>query len=126
MSANLDRVTGWWIFAAVLLIIGGVANLFWGIAAIDESRYFAQNVTFILTELSTYGWVILIIGVIQLAAGFSLMSGGGFGRVVGVIAAGLNAVAYMLTIPAAPIWSLCAFILSVVILYELTKSTSNA
>ncbi|MFT4048424.1 MAG: hypothetical protein QM648_01140 [Solirubrobacterales bacterium] len=121
MSSDIDRVSGWWVFAAVLLLIAGVANVIYGIAALGDSRFFTENVTLIATDLNTYGWIILVIGVIQLTAGASLLGGGGWGRFVGVVAAGLNAIAYLVTINAAPFWSLCAFILSVVILYELLK-----
>lgn len=123
MSANPNRVTGWWVFAGVLLMIAGVANVIYGIAALDDSKFFTQNVTLVITDLKTYGWIILIIGIIQLTAGVSLFGGGGWGRFVGVIAAALNAIAYLVTINAAPFWSICAFILSVVILYELLKPT---
>lgn len=122
MSTNPERVTGWWLLAGVLLIVAGVINVIYGIAAIGDSRYFTENVTLIATDLSTYGWVILIVGVIQLTAGASLFSGGGWGRFVGIIAAGLNAILYLLTIPVAPFWSLSVFLLSIVILYELAKS----
>lgn len=123
MSANPERVTGWWLFAGVLLIVAGVANIIYGIAALGDSRFFTENVTLIATDLNTYGWVILVLGIIQLTAGASLFGGGSWGRFVGIVAAGLNAIAYLLTIPAAPFWSLCLFLLSVVILYELAKSS---
>lgn len=123
MAANPNRVTGWWVFAGVLLLVAGVANVIYGIGAIDDSRFFTENVTLIAGDLNTYGWVILLIGIVQLTASISLFAGGGWGRFVGVIAAALNALAYLVTINAAPFWSICAFILSVVILYELLKPT---
>lgn len=123
MAANPNRVTGWWVFAGVLLLVAGVANVIYGFGAIDDSRFFTENVTLIAGDLNTYGWVILLIGIVQLTAGISLFAGGGWGRFVGVIAAALNALAYLVTINAAPFWSICAFILSVVILYELLKPT---
>lgn len=122
MTANPERVTGWWLFAGVLLLVAGIADIIYGVAAIGESKFFTQNVTLIATDLQSYGWVVLIIGIIQLTAGCSLFVGGGWGRFVGIVAAGLNAIAYLLVIPAAPFWSLCLFILSVVILYELAKA----
>lgn len=125
MSANPSRVTGWWVFAGVLLFVAGIANIIYGIAAVGDSKFFTENVTLIATDLNTYGWVILVIGVVQLTAAGSLFVGGGWGRFVGIVAAGLNAIAYLLTIPAAPFWSLCLFLLSVVILYELSKSSSQ-
>lgn len=122
MTANPERVTGWWLFAGVLLTVAGIANIIYGIAAVGDSKFFAENVTLIASDLNTYGWLILVLGVIQLTAGASLFVGGGWGRFVGIVAAGLNAIAYLLTISAAPFWSLCLFLLSVVILYELSKS----
>lgn len=123
MAANPERVTGWWLFAGVLLTVAGIANIIYGVAAISDSKYFAENVTLIATDLKTYGWLILLLGVAQLTAGGSLFVGGSWGRFVGIVAAGLNAIAYLLTIPVAPFWSLSLFILSLVILYELSKST---
>ncbi|MGH2958150.1 MAG: DUF7144 family membrane protein [Solirubrobacterales bacterium] len=122
MTANPERVTGWWLFAGVLLTVAGIANIIYGIAAVGDSKFFTENVTLIATDLKTYGWVILLLGVVQLTAGASLFVGGGWGRFVGIVAAGLNAIAYLLTIPVAPFWSLSLFLLSIVILYELSKS----
>lgn len=122
MTANPERVTGWWLLAGVLLTVAGIANIIYGIAAVGDSKFFAENVTLIATDLKTYGWAILLLGVVQLTAGASLFVGGGWGRFVGIVAAGLNAIFYLLTIPAAPFWSLCLFLLSMIILYELSKS----
>jgi hypothetical protein len=119
---NLDRVTGWWLFAGILLSISGVLNIIWGIAAIDESHFFALNTNYIISGLNTWGWITLILGVIELIAAFSLFSGGSFGRWFGIIVAALVAIDSLLNIPAYPFWSLCVFALSVIILYQLAKS----
>jgi hypothetical protein len=117
-----SRVTGWWVFAGILLAIAGVLNVIWGIAAIGDSKFFTQNATYIFSGLNTWGWIVLIIGVIQLIAGFSLFSGGGFGRWIGIIAAALGAFGALLSIPAYPFWSLCLFALAIIILYELAAA----
>ena len=123
---NIERVTGWWIFAGTLLFIAGVLNIIYGIAALGDSKYFAENVTVIATNLHTWGWTTLILGVIQLGAGLSLFAGGGFGRVIGIIAAGLAAINAFLTIGLAPFWSIGMVVLAVVVIFELTKSPENA
>ena len=115
------RVTGWWVFAGVLLAIGGTLNIIYGIAAIGDSKFFTANATYIISGLHTWGWVTLILGVIELVAAFSLFSGGGFGRWVGILGAGLTAIAALLSIPASPFWSLCVFALSIIVVYELAK-----
>ena len=126
MARIEDRVTGWWVFAGTLLAIAGVLNVIWGIAAIGEASFFVANQKFILSTLQTWGWVTLIIGVMQLVAGFSLFSGGGFGRWFGMLAAGLSAISALLSIPAYPFWSLCIFALAIIILYELAKAPERA
>ena len=122
MARIEDRVTGWWVFAGILLSVAGVLNIIWGIAAIDDAQFFANDQKYILSNLNTWGWVTLLIGVLQLVAAFSLFSGGGFGRWVGIAAAALAAISALLSIPAYPFWSLCIFALSIIILYELAKA----
>jgi hypothetical protein len=119
---NIERVTGWWLFAGILLTISGVLNIIWGIAAISESHFFVANSHFILSNLNTWGWITLILGVLQLIAGFSLFAGGSFGRWFGIITAGLVAIEALFDIPGSPFWALCIFALSIIILYELAKS----
>ena len=85
---NEARVTGWWVFAGILLGLAGFLNVVWGIAGISNSKFFTQNSVWVVSSLHTWGWITLIIGVIQLIAAFSLFSGGGFGRVIGIVAAG--------------------------------------
>lgn len=122
MARIEDRVTGWWVFAGILLSVAGVLNIIWGIAAIGDAQFFVNDQKYILSNLNTWGWVTLIIGVLQLVAAFSLFSGGGFGRWVGIFAAALAAISALLSIPAYPFWSLCIFALSIIILYELAKA----
>ena len=121
-----DRVNGWWVFAGTLLFIAGVLNIIYGIGAIGDSKFFVGDAKYIISSLHTWGWVTLIIGVIELIAGFSLFSGGGFGRVVGVVAASLSAIASLLSISAAPFWSLAVFSLSVIVIHQLTKASDTA
>src|SRR4051794_16066750 len=122
MARIEDRVTGWWVFAGMLLLIAGVLNVIWGIGAISDAKFFIAGQKYIISTLHTWGWITLILGVLELVAGFSLFSGGGFGRWVGIFAAGLASIAALLSIPAYPFWSLCVFALSIIIVYELAKA----
>jgi hypothetical protein len=116
------EVSGWYYFAGILLGILGVLNIVWGIAAIDSASFFTPDAKYILSNLNTWGWVTLVIGVLQFFAAFSLFSGGGYGRFVGVVAASLSAVAALLSIPANPFWALCVFALAIIVVYELARS----
>jgi hypothetical protein len=112
---------GWWVFAGVLLLVTGVLNVIWGIAAIGDSKFFTEHGTFILSGLNTWGWITLIIGVLELIAAFSLFSGGEFGRWFGIFIASLNMVGALLSIPAYPFWSLAVFALSILIVFQLVE-----
>jgi hypothetical protein len=120
-----DRATGWWIFAGILLSIAGVLNVIWGIAAISDSTFFVNDAAYVISGLNTWGWVTLIIGVLELAAVGSLFAGGGFGRWMGIFAAALSAIGSLLSIDAYPFWSLSVFALSIIIIYQLASAPEN-
>jgi hypothetical protein len=107
------------LFAAVLLLVGGILNIIYGIAAIGKSSFFVQNTHYVFGDLKTWGWVTLIIGIIMLIAAISLFGGGTFGRWFGVLAGSLAAIGALLDIPAYPFWSLAVFALSLWVIYGL-------
>lgn len=105
-------------FAGILLIIIGVINVIYGIGALDDANYFVNDTRFVLDNLNTLGWVLIIVGVIQLTGGFSLLNGSTYGRVIGVIAGSLGALSALFSIGGAnPWWSLCVFALCVFVVY---------
>ena len=121
-----STLSGWWVFAGVLLLVAGVLNIIYGIAAIGDSKFFSDNVTYIISGLNTWGWIILIVGVLELVAAFSLFSGGEFGRWFGIFIAALNAMAALLSIPAYPFWSLAIFALAIIIIYKLAEGPEGS
>ena len=64
--SNDSPVSGWYVFAGVLLGIAGVLNVIWGIAAISNSKFFTENATYIISSIHTWGWVTLILGALPL------------------------------------------------------------
>ena len=88
--------------------------------------FFVANQKYIFSGLHTWGWIALILGVIEVIAAVSLVLGGGFGRWVGIIAAALASISALLSLPAYPFWSLCVFALSLIILYELAKAPERS
>jgi hypothetical protein len=111
---------GWLVFAGVMVLIAGTLNCIWGIAAIDGASFFIEDERYILSDLNTLGWIVLIIGVVQVIAAFSIWAGGQFGRWIGIIGATLGALAALLSIPGFPLWSVCVFFINVLIIYGLT------
>jgi hypothetical protein len=111
------RGAGRVVFAAVLLLIAGTINIFYGIGALDSANIYANDTRFIFTDLNTMGWVLIVLGVIQLTAGFSLMAGNAYGRVLGIVGASLGAIGALFSIGGAnPWWSLAVFALCVYII----------
>jgi hypothetical protein len=106
-------------FAAVLLMIGGILNIIWGIAAIGNSKFFAHNQHYVFGNLKTWGWITLILGVLEILASISLFGGGEFGRWFGIAVGAFVAVDALLEIPAYPFWSLAVFALSLWVIYGL-------
>jgi hypothetical protein len=110
---------GWVLFAGIITMIVGVLNIIYGIAAIGDSSFFVQDTKYILSNLNTWGWVTLVIGVVQVSAAVSMWRGGQFGRWLGIIGASIGMIAALLSIPAYPFWSLAIFSLDILAIYGL-------
>ena len=112
------RGAGRAIFAATLLLIVGTLNIIYGIGALDSANIFTDERRFILTNLNTLGWVLIILGIVQLTGGFSLWAGNTYGRVIGIVGASLGAISALLSIGGSnPWWSLAIFFLCVWVVY---------
>jgi hypothetical protein len=112
------RGAGRAIFAAILLLIAGTLNIIYGIGALDSANIFTNDTRYILTDLNTMGWVLIVLGVIQLTGGFSLLAGNIYGRIIGITGAGLGAIGALLSIGGSdPWWSLAIFFLCIWIIY---------
>jgi hypothetical protein len=116
---DFSQPSGWVVFAGIMIVIVGVLNVIYGIAAIDNANFFIANTQFILSDLNTWGWVMLVLGVVQLIAAYSIWNGGGFGRWFGIGVASFNAVAALMSLPAYPFWSLAVFTIDILIIYGL-------
>ena len=112
------RGAGRVVFAATLLVIVGVLNIIYGFGALDDANIFVNDTRFILSNLNTLGWVLILLGIVQLTAGFSLYSGNAYGRVLGIVAGTLGAIGALLSIGGAfPWWSLAVFALCIYVVH---------
>ena len=110
---------GWVLFAAIMLVLGAALSIIWGIAAVSSSHFFVAGASYILSDLNTWGWIVMGFGVLEALAALSVWRGGEFGRWFGIVAAGLGGLAAMLSIPAYPLWSLALLAIDVLIIYGL-------
>jgi hypothetical protein len=112
------RGVGRAVFAATLLLIVGTLNIIYGIGALDDANIFVNDQRYIFTNLNTMGWVLILLGVIQLAGGLSLLAGNTYGRVIGIIGATLGAIGALFSIGGNnPWWSLAIFFLCIYIIH---------
>jgi hypothetical protein len=114
------RGTGRAALVSVLLLIAGTLNIIYGIGALDSANIFTNDTRYIFTDLNTMGWVLIVLGIIQLTGGFSLLSGNTYGRVIGITGATLGAIGALLSIGGNnPWWSLAIFFLCIYIIHGL-------
>jgi len=107
------------VFAVALLVTVGFFNLIDGIAAIANSHVFIANAHYVVGDLRVWGWVVLILGTLQIIAAIAVLAGSQAARWFAVVVIGLNAIGQMLFIPAYPFWSLLIIAVDIVALWGL-------
>jgi len=113
--------TGWTVFAGALMLILGSLDALYGLAAILNNEVVivgGQGV--IIADITTWGWIHLILGSLVAATGLGLFAAASAARWAAVFFVSVNAVAQIVGFPAAPLWAFLMIILDVTILYQLT------
>lgn len=116
---------GWVTFAGVMLLIVGTLNFIYGIEAIDDANFYTPNAHYVFSDLHTWGWIILITGLVQVLAGLGIFVRNQFARWLGVGFASLNMLAQFLFFPAQPLWSLGMIAVDTLIIYGLIAYGSH-
>ena len=113
--------TGWTVFAAMVLILVGSLDALWGLAAIlNDQVVVVGGHGAIIADISTWGWVHLILGAIMVLSGMGLATGSSTVRWVAVILVTVNAISQVVWFPLAPLWAFLIILLDVTIIYQLT------
>jgi len=103
-----------------MIMIAGFLNFIFGIAAIDGSSFFTDEGRYvILDDLNAWGWFLLVIGVLQLIAAFSIWNRHIYGRIIGVLTASVSALVILFTVNAFPFAAFMLFILDLLVIYGL-------
>src|SRR4051794_4771720 len=101
---------GWVTFAGIMLAVVGTLNLIYGIGAIDDAHvYGAGDTAYVFGDLNTWGWFMLIVGIVQVLAAFSIWNRTSWGRWVGLVTASVNSMLMLLFMPAFPLLALALF-----------------
>ena len=115
-----SRGVGSAFFVAILLLIVGTLNVFYGIAAVANSSFYVAEERYVFGDLHTWGWITIILGVIQFTAAFSLFAGNMYGRVIGILAATVGAIASLANVGGPhPWWSLGVFAVCLLVIHGL-------
>lgn len=123
-------MSGWIVFAGILMILHGISQAFLGISALVDKHYLfvTQQNNLILTTAhsNAWGWVDLAIGVFVMAAGFSLLHGSNWARIFAIIFMGLSFLVNIAFLGVFPLWSILAMIIDVFIIYALVVQHDEA
>jgi hypothetical protein len=127
---NDAPMSGWIVFAGILMILHGISQAFLGISALVDKHYLfvTQQNNLILTTAhsNAWGWVDLAIGVFVMAAGFSLLHGSNWARIFAIIFMGLSFLVNIAFLGVFPLWSILAMIIDVFIIYALVVQHDEA
>ena len=116
-----NQFSGWLAFAGVVLFIVGSLDALWGLAAIlNDDVVIVGGHGAILADITTWGWVHLILGSIMALTGAGLLMGNEAARWLGIVFVAINAIAQIVWFPAAPLWAFLLIILDITIIYQLT------
>ena len=127
--ARSSTWSGWIAFAGWLLIIIGTINFFQGLIAIIRDKYYVLTPNQIIVfDLTTWGWITLIWGIVLGLAGLGLLSGAGWARWFGIIAGSINFIVQLGFVGSSqyPLWALTALALTAVVLYGLIVHWDDA
>ena len=125
-QAPREPVSGWatagLAFAAVLMMVVGIFQGIAGLAAIFENEFFVVTPNYVFEgDVTAWGWIHLILGIVVALAGFALFYGAAWARATGIVLAVLVAVANFFFIPYYPFWSILIIALAVWVIWSLTR-----
>ena len=120
-----SRGAGWAMFAAILLFLAGTWNVIDGVLAMSRSHVYTADAHYVFSDLKTWGWIVVLLGVIQLCAGVGVVSGNSWAVWFAIAVTVVNAIGQLMFVPAYPFWALAMFTLDVLIIFGLATYNST-
>ena len=113
---------GWALFAGIMMVMIGTFDAIEGLVALFNDKFYVVTPHYVFeADVTTWGWVHLLVGVLVGVAGFFVFSGQLWARIVGIVAAVVSAIANFLYIPYYPLWSLLIIAMDVAVIWALCK-----
>ena len=116
---DVDPGRAYVLFAGVMMALIAALNVVAGIAAIDNSKVYVRNVEFILSDLQTWGWVMLVVGVLQGLTAVGIFLHSQLARWAGIAFASANIIVEFMVVAAHPAWTLMVFFIDVTVIFAL-------
>jgi hypothetical protein len=123
-AGRTEEASGWAVgfilFAGIMMVMSGFFQAFSGLVALFENEFYVATRNYLFQfDATTWGWVHLIVGLIVAFAGFAVMAGRTWGRVVGITLAVVSAVANFAFIPYYPFWAMTIIALDIFVIWAL-------
>jgi hypothetical protein len=122
-NSNGSSISGWVYFAGILMILQGISQAYLGISALVNHSYLfiteKNNLVFTTANSNAWGWVDLAVGILVVAAGFSLLHGSNWARIFAIIFMGLSFLVNIAFLGVFPVWSIIAIIIDIFIIHAL-------
>jgi hypothetical protein len=127
-GSNTDDWSGWISFAGIMMIVLGVFQIVEGLVALLRPDYYLVGSEGLVVTLSLtgWGWIHLLLGIFVLAAGYAVMAGKTWGRVVGIVLAGLSALVNLTFIAAYPMWAIIVIAIDIAVIFALSTNHRGA
>jgi uncharacterized membrane protein len=119
-STTTTRWAGWLVFGGVIMVMVGLFNVIVGLVSLVNDRYYVPTSQgLLILDLTGWGWVHFIVGILIALTGGALLSGATWARIVAVLLVGFNALTHLLFISAYPAWSTIVIILDVLVIWAI-------
>jgi hypothetical protein len=113
--------TGVVFFTACILVLAGIINVWEWFVALVNSKFYTENATFVFADLRTWGWIQLLVGLVQLLAFFAILNAQPWGRWLGIAIAGVSVLAQLFFVNASPWVTLVVIAIDLIIIYALAR-----
>lgn len=121
-----NKGAGWVVFAWIMLLIMGTMAVINGLIAITNGKAIDRmDANYVVSDLKTWGWIALILGVLAIIAAFSVIKGGLFGIWFAIIIAGISMIVQIFWIPIVPFWALTIIVIDILVIYNLAVYGRN-
>jgi hypothetical protein len=119
MQYDDERGEGWLVFAATMLGLAGIMSCLDGIIGLSKSKFYFAGASYVFSDVRTWSWIVLLIGVLLILAAGGVLARSGFSRWFGIFAAVLSAVSHFTWMQVYPLWSITVIAIDIMVIYAL-------